>query len=197
MWLNQFLNSPPHPSIEDAARELQKKFLAERASIFILDKNKIVVTISLRTPIMLVETDKIRYLTKSGAIYGEAEKPETENLPVLSGIFSQRETPFQFLPDNSLELREDEKTLVSEAIQLLNISRNKGFDLIKIGYIIYRGFSMILEENQTEIIIGRSPFSTSIDRLGHILIKLKEKGSIAARIELDYNGKAFIKEKNL
>ena len=183
--------------MEKTVRELQKKFLSDRTNLLFIGTNRIVANIKLRTPVFLVEADKLRYMTESGIIYGEAKEPDIEKFPTLTGLFSERTSSYRLLEDQSVELRAEEKTIASEAIQLLAICRNKGLNPIKIEHIIYRGFSMILDENKTEIMIGRAPFWASIDRLHQILVKLKEKGKVATRIELDYAGKAFIKEKIL
>jgi len=45
--------------------------------------------------------------------------------------------------------------------------------------------------------LGQSPFGPHLDRLDKIMAKLKSKNQIAERIELDYQGKAFIKLKKM
>jgi hypothetical protein len=50
-------------------------------------------------------------------------------------------------------------------------------------------------DDDTEIVIGLQPFAYKLKKLQNILDGLRRDGIVASRIELDYEGKAFIKER--
>ena len=66
------------------------------------------------------------------------------------------------------------------------------------SYRRFRGFFVILEAQETRFQVpGRAPFAGKLDKLQGILSKLDAKGEVAQRVELDYQGKAFIKLKKM
>ena len=75
--------------------------------------------------------------------------------------------------------------------------RDSNHKIKSIEFKRFRGFFVVLQTSETEVALGRSPFSGKLVRLHEILKRLEKTSSTAARIELDYQGKAFIKEKKL
>jgi hypothetical protein len=176
----------------------------EQTKVLRLLSDTIVVTTQSRVPVLIVEVgSKKRYLTAEGTIYGEvsslpADSDEGREVSVLlTGVFDNRsEPPIGFDDNGRLRTTNDEKKILIDALNVLRISKNASFKITKINYQTFRGFLVTLEDS-TEIVLGFSPFDYKINKLTGILSKIKSQGIIAARIEIDYEGKAFIKERKL
>ncbi|MCX6124839.1 MAG: hypothetical protein NTV34_08840 [Proteobacteria bacterium] len=162
----------------------------------------VVISASLRKPVLLVAVGaKMRLLSSEGAVYGDAGDdfvPTGPSKPkiVLTGIFDNRSLPFHFDRSEKLITTAVERDLLLDAIALSAQLTKPPFELKSISHQGFRGFAVVLSDN-TEIFLGASPFEYKLEKLLNILGKLKSQGSSASRIELDYDGKAFVKEKKL
>jgi hypothetical protein len=163
--------------------------------------NTIIIQASVRRPALLVEVGgKIRFLTIDGTVFGDAAQANSDNgaanpTVLVSGIFESRSS---LAVDSSLRLPlvQEERQHLADAIDIWQKTTAAGVDVRAIKYMRFRGFTITLPDT-TEIILGLNPFDYKISKLRSILDGLKRDGIVATRIELDYDGKAFIKEKRL
>ncbi len=163
--------------------------------------NTILVQANLRKAALLVEVgNKVRFLTADGTVFGDASQPgnysgASSPSALVSGIFETRGN-LHIDPSMRLSLLNDERLHVLDAIDIWQKSLAAGIDIRSIRYLRFRGFAIILADD-SEIVLGLRPFEYKIRKLRSILDGLKRDGTVASRIELDYDGKAFIKEKRL
>lgn len=171
----------------------------------------IVVTASLRKPFLYVQAgSKVRYLTQDGTVYGDASEewaavttlpnsqPTKQSMILLKGIFDVRPNTSPLHLDHSqrLVLTPEEKNLLLDGIGLYKQASKQALELKALDFQGYRGFALLLSDG-TEVVLGQAPFDYKLEKLLSILGKLKSQGTTASRIELDYDGKAFIKERKL
>jgi len=132
-----------------------------------------------------------------GSDAGLASSKEKKFIKV-SGIFKSRKSRrFVVKSDNSLKVRDDEKARIKEVIRLVQLSKQNKIEMTQIVFKQYRGFVSLIQKDNIEVSFGRAPFKARFVRLQNILDNLKHRGILYSKIELDYDGKAFIKEKRL
>src|SRR5690606_38445819 len=114
-------------------------------------------------------------------------RESANNLPLIKGLVD--DTRLDRLRKNgSIPLDRNRKQLAKEALELVQLIARQGIEISELRIEPYRGFFMITKEDNIEISIGRSPFNSRLTQLKEILKNLKNKGSQALRIELDYKG---------
>lgn len=157
----------------------------------------VLVQIKPRQALLCIEADKLRLVGADGAVYGAALSPEVCPGPILRGVFSEGRGKFVLHDDVSLKLDEEEQGIVREALDLVQLAAGEKLAIASLEHRRYRGFTIALKDRELEVAIGRAPFAGKLHKLDEILGKLSEKGEQAMRVELDYQGKAFIKLKKM
>ena len=82
---------------------------------------------------------------------------------------------------------------LSQNTQLLSFGGGNDYAYADGGFV----FFVVMKDNEAEVALGRPPFAEKLVKLGELINKLSKKGDVASRIELDYQGKAFIKLKKM
>ncbi len=181
--------------IDQIAKRLHKGTDLERIHIFRPTPEQLIVSLKKRIPVLSVMADRLRFLTRDGVVYGEIHDNQTP-LIRLNGVFSGRsDDHFELSETNSLVTSENEKNVLSEAVELNDVVQARGLMVDFIEFQEYRGFVIHLADENIEVAIGRKPFDMRLKRLQTTIDQLKKNGILFSRIELDYDGKAFIKEK--
>ena len=163
--------------------------------------NTVILSAEIRRPALLASVGgKIRFLTTDGTVFGDASEASdypagVKPVVLVDGIFDQRPGAGIDSSQRVIATSEEKRHLL-EAIEIWQRSTDASVDVASINFKKFRGFSILLGD-QTEIIIGIRPFDYKLKKLRGILDGLKRDGVVASRIELDYEGKAFIKEKKL
>jgi hypothetical protein len=183
--------------LEQIAKNLHRGTDFERIHVFKSEPQQFIVSLRKRTPVLAIMADRLRFLTKDGVIYGEVHDNQTP-LSMLNGVFSSRASDsFEFGEDGALVTTTAEKVALLEAVELNALANQKNLGVAQIDFQEYRGFILHLTIDSIEVAIGRSPFATRLKRLDSTMNQLKKNGILYSRIELDYDGKAFIKEKKI
>lgn len=162
----------------------------------------IVISAGIREPVLLVQAGpKVRYLTADGTVYGDSSLPSSNqsgNTPsiLVSGIFESRAANLQLDRSARLVTTQDEQAVLRNVIALWRLCANQNIILRTINYQKFRGFDVKIDDG-SEVILGSAPFEYKVEKLVGIFTKLRKQGVAASRIELDYDGKAFIKERKL
>ena len=136
---------------------------------------------------VLMEKDRMRYVTRTGDIYSYAQGGDglTACAVVLTGI-------------SGLKMSGDElRATLIEGGDLLEVATEFGFKLSTMSFNPYRGFTIWLKDGGTEVAMGRKPFHDKLPKLKDILEKVAGRSEIAVRVELDFHGKAFIKTQKM
>lgn len=178
------------------ARAIEKNSNFSRVHVLNYGHNKLVISVFKRKPFLAVKADTLRYLTKDGDVFGRIRDDDNQGLVPLYGVFPKSKTNYRFNDDNSLFINNVQKSLLLEAVDLLSYTKKNKLSLVSMRFEKFRGFFVKLKQNGIEVSFGRKPFDKKVKRLGKILKNLKNKGIISTQIELDYEGKAFIKEAN-
>jgi hypothetical protein len=199
--------------LEKTARLVQKQAAFSTVHFLKTTPNHIVLTLKQRHPLLCVEADKLRFVgtddpeAKTGGafssdlprniyVYGQAEDPAFCKGPLLSGVFPTNRK-YELNDDYSLALRPEEREALQEAIVLLKDTNQFNLTVKSFEFRNFRGFFVLLKDNETEIALGRAPFKAKLEKLVELMDRLSKKGDVASRIELDYQGKAFIKLKKM
>jgi hypothetical protein len=85
---------------------------------------------------------------------------------------------------------------VRDALDVWRLVEENNIPVKQLNFQKFRGYALTLQDD-TEIVIGLKPFAYKLKKLNDILTGLARDGIVASRIELDYEGKAFIKERKL
>ncbi len=185
-------------SLNRAAESVQKLDSYAQVSLIKLAPNELAVHVRRRTPAFCVQADRIRFVATDAVIYGTPDPAKADACPgpLLTGVFDDQRK-FLVKSDLTLALEGEERQILREALELLKLSREKNQTFTQLSYRRYRGFFVTLAGSGAEVAVGRAPFAGKLDKLTGILTKLEAKGHVAERIELDYQGKAFIKSKKM
>jgi hypothetical protein len=156
-------------------------------------ENTLTLYYAKRVPVMCYRADKDTWLVSDQAeIYGSASGSGCPG-PLLSGVIEDKKNRSSRY--GVMQLVPEEQKQIEAAINLLSVLRKHGHQPSSLTYEKYRGFYINLEGLETDIALGNPPFDTKLEKLGEVLEKIKSKGEVAQRIELDFQGKAFIKLK--
>ena len=99
--------------------------------------------------------------------------------------------------DSLYMLSDAEQTNVQQALELSQMAMQIGFICEKIIYEQYRGWQAKIEDVAALVFFGPAPFGSKLQKLRDILASLRAKNMQAARIELDYEDKAFVQQKKI
>ena len=185
-------------NLERAAEAIQQLDSYSSVSLIKLAPDHLAVHVKRRAPLFCVEADRMRFVTTDAVVFGTVDTSKVGSCPgpVLAGLFEDH-GKFNAKADLTLIVDKEERLVLQEAVELLKAARERRLVLARMNYRRFRGFFVILDSKDTEVSMGRSPFAGKLDKLQGILSKLEAKGEVAQRIELDYQGKAFIKLKKM
>jgi len=158
----------------------------------------IAISVTQRHAALCIEADLLRYISTTGEVYGQVPDGQSNSCPgpTLTGVFEHGRR-LTAAGDLTMILNSEERALTKEAVELLAEGRARGFSFAKLEVRRYRGFFAQLLPQGTEVALGRAPFAPKLDKLQGILDKLAKRQEQALRVELDYQGKAFIKLKKM
>jgi len=185
--------------LRSLARNVESSGMLEAVRVIRPVTDAVILTAELRKPSLLIDVGtKTRFLTADGTIFGDAADSSTQsNHPKpnvrVTGIFDQRPNP-QLDQSQRVITTSDERRHLEDALEIWGLVRNSGVEIKSISFQKFRGYALILDDD-TEIVIGLQPFAYKLKKLQNILDGLRRDGIVASRIELDYEGKAFIKER--
>lgn len=181
--------------LEAAVALMRENSQLATANIIRTSRQQVTVFVEVRRPLMVTLVNrKLRYLSIKGDIYGQSQK--NSGYPRLSGVLLNAKT-YKTDTNDAYILTADEQRILHQAISLLSIARQNNLAVKKIIYENYRGFKMKISNLDALIFFGHSPFAKKFQKLQNILASLQKKNTQATRIELDYEGKAFVKEKKI
>lgn len=192
--VKKYLNDGSKENLVKVAETIQEQTAFAKVHLLKTSPSSIVVSFERRKPVLAVDVGgQTRLVSEEGVVYAKAA--EDAGYPVIRGVFPLKIKDYEFNRDQSLIMTDNESIAIKEAVSLYSLSQKYGRNVQNMKYEEYRGFYIVLVEEGTEVFLGRAPFEEKLKKLDSILKNLQKKGSKAARIELDYTGKAFIKEK--
>ena len=177
---------------QEVAQKIQKYFSFAKTTILQTAPEKLIIYIEDRVPEFSTLADKQRLVSIDHEIYGELSSAY-KNLPRLQNILKKGRKNYTFSENASLVLEEEEKERLLEAQMILRLAEQNTLDLKEITFVEYRGFKLNFRQDKTEVFLGRKPFEKKFLKLLQIKKQFKNEDGATRRIELDYDGKAFIK----
>ena len=171
---------------------IQKHISAKRISLVSPDPQSVIVQIEMHQPIAVINFGSKRLLSRAGKIFGKFNESDHHHLPMITGIAP--DSKIQLNPDQSVLLDRKISPLVKEALLLIKDGLSYNINYRGIHLDKYRGFQVLLSEKRIRVEMGRAPFKQRYKKLTKILSDLNNKNVNQARIELDFHGKAFVKE---
>lgn len=191
--------------LKRTAAAIQRLDAFARVSVVRLSHQDVAIEVRARQPVLCVKADQLRLVGAQGEVFGSPEKDGVPCPgPILSGVFDERASGatggkrFQLAEDFTLDVSTDEKDALKEAVALNAEGKRRQVKMRSLDFQKFRGFLVVLTEPEgLEVEIGRAPFGQKLEKLDGLLRMLHEKGEQAARIELDYQGKAFVKLKKM
>jgi hypothetical protein len=198
---SRILRSGSPGELAGLARQVEALGMLDGVKVIRPLADTVILSAEIRRPVLLASVGgRTRFLTLDGTVYGDSAdnsgNPTGARPTVLiTGVFDQRPSA---VIDSSQRVvtTPDESRHLLEAIEIWQRAIEAGIEVATINFQRFRGFSICLVD-QSEIVIGIKPFDYKLKKLRGILDGLKRDGVVASRIELDYEGKAFIKEKKL
>lgn len=144
-------------------------------------------------PVFKTKIGQFHFIASNGSIYGHAD---TSDIPVLYGVFSEDNENDQLIKDILTPLLQEKQKIIQTAIQLNDLLNDSNLKISDMSYEQFRGFSVTLKPSGTYVRFGIPPFSGKIKKLHTVLHDMKKQQRYAIRVELDYDGKAFVKSKD-
>jgi len=194
-FVSQQLTNTKQVDFQTLAQQIQAKFTFDQVSIVQTGGSSLAIEYRPRHPIMRVKADEIRLVSAAGQIYGVARHPTDDGLPLIEGLNFGSNDHLKWSDAKTLVLDAKTETALKEILTLHNDAKAAGFNFDLYSYAPFRGITTHEVQKNIEIVVGRPPYAQRLESLKKILSNLEQRGSQAQRIELDYQGKAFIKEK--
>jgi cell division septal protein FtsQ len=155
-----------------------------RVNIMRTSPGRLLVAFEKRTPALRAGPGGNLLVDNDGFAYGSCcvlpGQEEEAALPLLEGV-----SVAQGATDS----------VVGEAIDLKGKLSSEGLEPAALRYHAHRGYMVIMKPDMLEVAMGRAPFADKISRLSEVLGRIERHR--VSRIELDYHGKAFIKERKI
>ena len=192
---SQHLHSGARQQLQEVATAIGLDPQLAAVQVIRTTRGRVVVYVDLRRPALVVQVNgKLRYVSRRGDIYSMARAAEV--YPMLEGVL---DTTRKYARDeDSLYMLSDaEQTNVQQALELSQMAMQIGFICEKIIYEQYRGWQAKIEDVAALVFFGPAPFGSKLQKLRDILASLRAKNMQAARIELDYEDKAFVQQKKI
>lgn len=176
--------------LEKLAQKAAAAAPLSRINIIRTAPDKVIVKFSRRTPKLRIMLEDQKLIDSSGFVYGKCcslpgQEAESQ-LPLLEGLAK--------IDDRGL-VADSQLVLIKEAISLGGALVRFDLNPDRIRYQMHRGFFVVLQPDNLEISFGRGPFEGKLERLRDVL-KQVDRNKIS-RVELDYHGKAFIRERKI
>jgi hypothetical protein len=180
------------PSQKDWPQKILQKLNLEFCHLFWTGPSSLYINGKRREPVFLVEADIWRYVSLQGHVYGSPKGDDPK--PILTGLF--RDPKNKPLPglDGTILLDEKDKEVIQNALTLYSGIKNL-IKVSKIHFDPYLGLSVFYGDQQTKIDFGHKNFDEKTRKLKNVLEQLGQNHIQPDTIELDFLGKAFIKEK--
>lgn len=178
------------------AKTSQNSFELQYVNIRKSADDRVTVSYKNRTATLLIEADRLRFVSIDGDIYGNATNEDRKHLATLSGVFESGQNEFLTKNDHSLVMSELKVETIINSIALVTEAKKHAIDISKLTYKKYRGFLIELRDTSLSVTIGNGPYEKQFYRLATILKTHTNNSNSILVIELDYDNKAFVTVKH-
>jgi hypothetical protein len=189
------LQSVNPQELESFSRGLYRSMGLRSIQLIQTAPDRIAIATEAFTPKLVAELDKLRFVADDGTIFGSMSTGESTALPILRGLY--RSAPFIKSENETLIPNPTNQKIIDEALLAIHEAARYNIQYRSLTYDEFRGLSAEMLEPAYRITLGFRPFSDKYIKLAKIIESLKDRGLTSASIELDYKGKAFVKETTL
>ena len=174
-------------NLKEASKRIVQHPWIESAQIKRKLPQKILIRITERDPVALINLDRLYLIDKQGVIFKEIGPEDTFNLPVLTGLES-----VDFAANESVS-----KRLIEKALTVMNeIDREKVLcidELSEINMDPLSGLTLYTMKDATQIKLGFNDYNRKLDRLKKVIDDLQNRYKKADYIDLAYGEKVYVK----
>ena len=196
--IHSFLDTNPVHSTKnlvDLTSQIQILTSARSVHMIALDQKTAFLSLVQHKPEAAIQYGKLRLISKEGKVFGEYKDTEHLQLPIIKGLPFDKSISLD--KEQAIELSPENRELINEGLLLIRSGLSYNINYKTILYNPDRGFQVWLKDSRIRVEMGRRPFNKKNIKLVKILSNLDKKRITKARIELDYQGKAFVKEYSL
>ncbi len=179
-------------AVKQITKKIQRNVSASQVHLFRTKWDQVIADFSFYKPVAGIFLGSPRLVSSDSKVFGIYDEAKHSQLPYIKGIEIANE--LIYLDDNSMRISEKNLRLIQEALLLIELGISYNINYKTILFDPYRGFAAMLRGKRIRVEMGRSPFENRYKKLEKILAALEKKKVHTARIELDFPGKAFIKE---
>lgn len=190
----KFLHSGSSKELANIAQRVQSLGGFESVRALRTGERRIVLAIKPRRPILLASSEKeLHYVTDQGLAFGRlGTRDLPPDLPILSGVLQE---PLQSHSDGHLVLPPRTQQVLAEAAALTRMLGRESLTPESLRFDPEIGIDIVLQgPNPVSIRMGFGPFGEKIQRLKKVLSDLETQKLRAESIELDFEGKAIVRD---
>lgn len=166
----------------------------DRVTIKRLYSDEIEIKVVIPEPIALIQSDELMYVSRNGHIFKSSHiGSDASKFVTIAGLIDPYQRKASFNKTNKLMLDDKEKLHLGNALSVIKMAEQQGLELKSLNHDEFRGISIELNSG-AEVFLGHQPYDKKFLRLTNILANAEQSHSKIERIELDFNGKAFVKK---
>lgn len=182
---------------EFLANEVQKNFNLSTCTAIQLSSGETFLIFKKRTPFLTIKDSSLpAAISTEGEVYEQNSDEVSSKIPSLFGLLQNRKHHPVVNQDRTLLLSSEEESIAQNAVTLTKKVMEQGISIHKLEFRTFRGFSIFIEEDDIEVSIGLAPFDEKLLKLNALLKNIRAKGLHSKKIEIDYEGKAFLTEQD-
>ena len=194
--IKQHLKEGRRDELAHVARLVLKSSMYDQVQLTRLAPRHVLVKVRVPSSIALIKADVLRFLSPHGHVFGRAKAEDYPELPQITGVFPNPPSKFPALPNNKLILSSKTQDILREILAALDLITEAGLSLETLHYDLYRGVHIRLKDHVL-VALGHPPYEKKITRLSSILIEAVERGEELRKVELDFEGKAFVQSQDV
>ncbi|MCY4443429.1 MAG: cell division protein FtsQ/DivIB [Proteobacteria bacterium] len=185
------LNHGSRDELQRLSHYILRESVFDHVSITRTAPKHVLIRVNIPEAVAIIEAGSWRLLSKHGGVLGKIAPKDQPHLPRISGVFSPEAKPYTITSSNKLSIRQDQARIITRILTTLALMKETGLSIESLNYDPYLGISLSLS-SQVHIGLGHPPYNTKIRRLASIIQQAKKNGSAIKKIELDFQGKAFV-----
>lgn len=188
----QALNGVSSEELESFSRSVFRNLGLRSIQLIQTAPDQLSIATENFTPRIIAQLDKPRFVTDDGIVFGTVGPNEVPTMPRLEGLY--KNAPFTKSENETMVLSAANQKIVDLALLAIREGARYNIQYSLLTYNEFRGLSAQMLESDYRITLGDPPYDRKYERLAKVIASLRDRGSLRASIEVDYKGKAFVKE---
>ena len=138
-----YLQNGTRDELQRLADSILASTIFDQVSVKRVQKDQLEIGVNIPEAVALISVDKLRYLSKNGAVFGELKLNSEYELVKIEGIFDSYRGAFQFDKTNKLITPQKYQEFIGQSLKVLDLSLADSIPLTILHYNQYRGISLI------------------------------------------------------